>query len=210
MKLYTSIGPNPRLVNMLLAEKGLLIQTVNVDIVGGESRREPFLSLNALGTTPTLEIAGGLSISETTAICEYFEDTDPSKPLIGENAVEKAETRMWWRRVDLLVAQPMTAGFRGAEGLGLFQDRVRCFPQASADFKLATQEGLKWFDGVLAGRQFICGDRLTVADLLLFCFVEFGALVGQDAGPELANVAAWRARMSERPSAAESLAVLKA
>jgi glutathione S-transferase len=202
MKLYNSIGPNPRLVKMFAAEKGLKLELVEVDIIGGESRQPAYLAINPTGTTPVLAPDGGRPIAETTAICEYLEELQASPPLIGATPAARAEARMWWRRVDLLVVQPMTAGFRGAEGLPLFQDRVVCLPQAADDLKRTAQQGLAWLEAQIGDKPYIAGDALTVADLLLFCFVEFGEKVGQGLDPAHVHLTAWRERMAARPSAA--------
>ncbi|MBP8134398.1 MAG: glutathione S-transferase N-terminal domain-containing protein, partial [Zoogloea sp.] len=103
MKLYNSIGPNPRLVKMFAAEKGLKLELVEVDIIGGESRQPAYLAINPTGTTPVLAPEGGRPIAETTAICEYLEEQQAAPPLIGATPAARAEARMWWRRVDLLV-----------------------------------------------------------------------------------------------------------
>ncbi|MCY1451143.1 hypothetical protein D9M71_679980 [compost metagenome] len=108
---------------------------------------------------------------------------------------------MWWRRVDLQIVQPMTAGFRGAEGLALFKDRVPCYPAVADEFKAAAREGLAWLDRQLGERPFICGDQLTVVDLLLLSFLEFGAQVGQGLDAQRCpNLARWLDAMSTRES----------
>jgi glutathione S-transferase len=202
MKLYTSIGPNPRLVRMFLAEKQVELPQVQVDILAGENRRQPYLGLNPAGSTPLLLLETGQALAETTAICEYIEELQPGPPLIGATPEARALTRMWTRRVDLFVVQPMTNGFRAAEGLGLFQDRVHCLPQAADDLKATAREGLAWLDAQMAdGRPFIAGQAPTLADLMLYSFAEFGALVGQGLDPGLQHLAAWHGRMAERPSA---------
>ncbi|MCY1390391.1 Glutathione S-transferase GST-6.0 [compost metagenome] len=202
MKLYSSIGPNPRLVNMLLAEKALTLPCEQVDIVAGVNRQPDFLALNPTGTTPVLLLDDGTGLAETWAICEYLEELYPDISLIGRCARERAVTRMWWRRVDLAVVQPLTAGFRAGEGLGLFKERVRCYPSVADELKCAAQEGLAWLDGQLGDQSFFGGERLSVADLQLFVFVEFGALVGQalDAA-RCPNLARWLDTMSTRHSA---------
>ncbi|MBL0283759.1 MAG: glutathione S-transferase family protein [Zoogloea sp.] len=202
MKLYNSIGPNPRLVKMFAAEKGIKLDLVEVDIIAGENRQPAWQAINPTSTTPVLELDSGLRIAETAAICEYLEDRFPDPALIGATPEARAVTRMWWRRTDLIVVQPMTTGFRGAEGLPLFQGRVRCLPQAADDLKQATQEGLAWFEAQLGDKPYIAGDALTVADLQLFCFVEFGDKVGQGLNPAHLRLAAWRERIAARPSAA--------
>lgn len=202
MKLYTSIGPNPRMVNMFAAEKGLALAKVQVDIMAGENRRQPFLSINPAGSTPVLELDDGTMLAETVAICEYLEELHPEPVLIGATPEARALTRMWTRRVDLMVVQPLTTGFRGAEGLSLFKDRVRCLPQAADDLKLTAREGLQWLERQMGDRKYIAGDEVSMADILLFSFVEFGALVGQALDRNNRRLATWHERMASRPSAA--------
>lgn len=202
MRLFTSIGPNPRLVRMFLTEKGVELPLVQVDIIAGENRREPYLSVNPAGEMPTLELDDGSTLAETSAICEYLEELHPDPPLIGTTAEERARTRMWWRRVDLKVVQPMTQGFRGAEGLELFRDRVHCLPMAADELKATAREGLAWLEAQLDKRPYLAGERLTVADLLLFSFIEFGALVGQGLDRRHRRLVCWHDRLASRPCAA--------
>lgn len=201
MQLYNSIGPNPKVVRMFMAERGVDLPKVEVDIRGGENRREPFLSKNPSGQCPALELDNGEVLAEITAICEYLDEVSPGPSLIGSTPEERAETRMWSRRIDLNILEPMANGFRYGEGLKMFESRIRCIPQASGDLKAVAQDGLVRLDRQMEGKQFVCGDRLTLADILLFAFVDFFAKVGQSLNPELKNIAAWTARMKARPSA---------
>jgi glutathione S-transferase len=204
MKLHTSIGPNPRVVKMFLAEKGLEMPLVKVDLMGGENRREPYnASVNRAGQTPALELDDGSTLTEITAICEYLEERQPSPPLIGTTAEERAAARMWTRRIDLKVCEPMANGFRYAEGLPLFQSRMRCLPEAAAGLKAVAHDGLEWLEGEHKG-PWIAGDRFTLADILLFCFLDFGATVGQPLDPAFGKLTAWFASVKERPSAVAS------
>jgi len=202
MKLYNSIGPNPHVVRMFIAEKGLDMEMVKVDIKAAENRREPYLSINQSGTCPALELDDGSHLAEITAICEYLEEKKPDPPLIGRTPEERAETRMWVRRMDLGIFEPLQAGFRSAEGLEMFKSRLHVMPQAAADLKQIAQENLAWLDKQIAGRKYICGGRMTLADLMLFAFLAFGTDVGQPVNPELKNVSALYARMKARSSAA--------
>jgi glutathione S-transferase len=204
MKFYNSIGPNPRVVNMFMAEKGLDIPKVEVNLMAGDNRKEPYLSKNPAGQMPALELDDGQVLCEILPICEYLDETHPNPPLIGSDAEERAITRMWTRRIDLNVCEPMANGFRFGEGLQLFQNRVRVIPQASDDLKATAKEKLAWLDGLTAGRQWVVGDRFTLADILLYVFVEFGAQVGQPLDPANKNLAAWKDRVAARPSAAAS------
>lgn len=201
MKLYTSLGPNPRVVKMFLAEKNINIPLEEVDLMGGDNRKGPYLDKNPSGQTPALELDNGDILAEVTAICEYIEDTTPNPPLIGATPEEKAATRMWTRRIDLNICEPLANGFRFGEGLALFENRTRCIPEASAGLKACAQDKLTWLDGLMKGKKFIAGDKLTLADILLYCFVDFGATVGQTLNPDNKNIKAWYDAVNARPSA---------
>lgn len=203
MKLYDSIGPNPRVVKMFMAEKGLEIDRVQVDLRSGENRQGPYLSVNPAGQTPALVLESGAVLAEVTAICEYLEEITPHPPLIGTNAEERANTRMWTRRVDLKVCEPLANGFRFAEGLPMFEARMRCVPEAAPGLKAVAQDGVAWMEANMAG-PWLAGGRFTLADILLFSFLDFGGVVGQPLDPKFAKVGDWFARVKARPSAAAS------
>lgn len=203
MKFYDSVGPNPRVVRMFAAERGAALDKVTVDLRGGENRQPDYMQKNPSGTLPCLELDDGSHLAEITAICEYLDETAPGgQTLIGSTPQERAATRMWTRRIDLQICEPMTAGFRFSQGLKLFQNRIHCIPQAADDLKAIAQEGLARLNGQIEGREFVCGNRLTLADIMLFCFLDFGAQVGQPMNPELKNIVAHHERMKARPSAA--------
>ncbi len=202
MKFYNSIGPNPRVVKMFMAEKGLDIPRVEIDLLAGENRQAAYGAKNPSGNTPALELDEGLVLAEITAICEYLEELHPAPPLIGETAVQRAETRMWVRRIDLGIVENLANGFRFSQGLGLFKDRLHCIPQAADDLKAVAQEKLTWLDGLIEGRTWICGERFTLADILLFCFLDFGVTVGQPLNDANKTVGAWFERVKSRPSVA--------
>jgi len=202
VKFYNSIGPNPRVVRMFMAEKGLDIPTQDVDLMAGDNRKPDHLARNPHGQMPALELDNGTYVCEITAICEYLEDTNPKPALVGSTPEEKAETRMWTRRVDLNIVEPLTNGFRFSQGLRLFQNRIVTVPEAADGLKKIAQDRLSWLDGQMAGRDYLCGKRFTLADILLFCFLDFGGQVGQPLNPDHKNVSAWFERVKARPSAA--------
>jgi glutathione S-transferase len=201
MLLYNSIGPNPKVVRMFMAERGIELPRVEVDIRAGENRREPYLAKNPAGQCPALQLDDGTILAEITSICEYLDEKYPGPSLIGATPEQRAETRMWTRRVDLNIVEPMANGFRFSDGLKMFKDRVHCIPAAADDLKQTAQENLSWLDGLIGGKQFICGERLTLADILLFAFVDFFAGIRQPISPDNKNIVAWHARMKSRPSA---------
>jgi glutathione S-transferase len=200
MKFYNSIGPNPRVVRMFMAEKGIEIPREDVDLLKGDNRREPYLQKNSAGQMPALELDSGHCVTEITAICEYLEDIHPNPPLIGANPEQKAEARKWTRRIDLNICEPMANGFRFSQGLPLFKDRIVTVPEAADGLKRMAQDRLKWLNGEMAGKDFVCGKRFTLADIMLYVFLDFGNTVGQPLNPEFANINAWFKRVAERPS----------
>ncbi len=206
MKLYNSLGPNPRLVRLFMLEKAIpLPETVEIDILGGENRKPSFLGRNPSGQMPALELDDGTVLAETVAICEYLEEKKPEPALIGSTPEERARTRMWTRRVEIKITTPLTDGFRYGEGLAMFKDRMRVIPQAADDLKATARDGIAWLDALMDGREFIAGPRPTLADLLLYAFLDFAGGVGQPLDRGHARVAKWFDRMAARPSAEASL-----
>lgn len=205
MKLLNSFGPNPRMVRMFLLEKNITLPFENVDILAGESRKSPYLEKNPVGQTPSLQLDDGRVIAETVVICEYLEEQHPTPALIGTNALERAEARMALRRMELNATEYLYNGFRFGPGLALFKDRVRCLPEAAEGLNAKGADGLKLADSLLKGQTFLCGNRLTIADLVLYCCVDFCASAGFKVDPGLTNLHAWLERMNARPSASASL-----
>jgi glutathione S-transferase len=201
MKLYDSMGPNPHVVRFFAAEKGLTLPTEEVDLMAGDNRKEPHLARNPAGQMPCLEFDDGRFLSEVTAICEYLDEVGQGDSLIGSTPEERAETRMWTRRVDLNICENLANGFRFAEGLPLFKDRITTIPEAADGLKQVAREKLAWLDGLMEGRSYLCGERFTLADILLYCFLAFGKQVGQPFDESLANVGAWFQRVEARPGA---------
>ena len=201
MKLYNSIGPNPQVVRMFIAELGLDIETIEIDLMAGENRQEEHLKRNPSGQSPTLELEDGSFLSEITAICEYLDEKQGNTDLMGKTPEERASTRMWTRRVDLQIIEPLTTGFRYSEGLELFKSRMQTIPEAADGLKSIAQEKLTWLNGEMDGKDYICGDRFSLADIMLFCFIAFGATVGQNLSEENTNITSWYNRVKERSSA---------
>lgn len=201
MKLYTGMGPNPRVVTIAIGELGADVELEQVDLMSGENRQSAHVSRNPAGQLPTLELDDGSFVSEITAIVEYLDEKNGGS-LIGSTAEERAETRMWIRRIDLNICENLANGFRFAEGLPLFKDRLHTIPAAADDLKAITREKLAWLDELIEGKDFVCGDRFTLADILLFAFLEFGGSVGQPLDPKCERLQAWYARVAARPSIA--------
>ena len=201
MKLYNSMGPNPHIVRMFAAELDVSLELIEIDLMAGENRESAYLARNPAGQLPALELDDGEIIAESTAICEYLDETS-TKTLLGDTAAERAQTRMWTRRLDLSICEPMLNGFRYSEGLPIFQNRMILIPEAAAGLKNVAQDRLAWLDQQMAdGRQFIVGERVTLADVFLYCMLTFGKAVGQPMAPDHTHIAKWYERMAARPSA---------
>lgn len=203
MKLFDSVGPNPRVVRMALAEQGLTIETVMIDIMKAENRQPAYLAMVPSGGTPALQLGDGTVISEITAIVEYLDEQPGANRIMGTTPEKRAETRMWARRIDLYILEPMANAFRASEGRPMFASRMTLVsPEAAVELKAIAQEKLLWLDTQLQGRTWVCGDRYSMADILLLAFVEFGASVGQPMPAAATWLPEWHKRAAARPSAA--------
>jgi glutathione S-transferase len=205
MRHYNSFGPNPRALRMFLLEKKLSFPTAEIDLLGMENRRPPYTDRNPGAQVPALELDDGTLLAETVAIFEYLEEKHPAPPLIGATAEERAQTRMWQRRIEMRITEHLYNGFRFAEGLELFKPRMRVLPEAADGLKAIVRDNLAWLDPLLAGKRFIAGDRFTIADIILFCALDFGRGVAQPFDPGHKHLTAWFGRIAERPSASASL-----
>ena len=201
MKLFNSMGPNPHVVRMFIAEMGIDIETIEIDLMGGENRQDSYLKKNPSGQLPALELDDGSFLAEITVICEYLDEMKGHTDLIGTNPQERAETKMWTRRIDLQILEPLTNGFRYAEGYDLFKDRLHLIPEAANDLKAIAQERLTWLDKQLEGKEFICGDRFSLADIMFYCFLHFGSTVGQSINQDNTNIVSLYEKIGMRESA---------
>ncbi|MEO9468381.1 glutathione S-transferase family protein [Parasphingorhabdus sp.] len=202
MKLYSSLGPNPRLVRMFLVEKNIDVERIHLDIITGENRSADYAQKNVMQTTPTLELDDGMLLTESTVICEYLEETHPDPVMIGSTPQERAETRRWARRIDQEIAIPMTMGFRGGAGRPMFEPRMNVVSQeAAAELSAMSDKHWLWLDEQLGSKDHICHGKLTLADLVTFCFIKFGGTVGWSLPAGANNLTRFAAKMEERPSA---------
>jgi glutathione S-transferase len=206
MKFYDSLGPNPRIVRMFLLEKGVEIPSVQVDLMTAENRQAEYLKVNPVGQLPALLLDDGTALAETVVLCDYLEEKHPEPALIGRTAEERAVTRLWTRRVEQQITQHLLDGFRFAEGLEMFKERMHVIPQAADDLKACAREGYAWLDKLMAdGRSWIAGDRFSLADIVLYCIGDFCAGAGQPIPGEATAVQAWFERANARASAEASL-----
>jgi glutathione S-transferase len=210
MQLYDALGPNPRAARMFLAEKGISIPTAPVDLMGAANRKPPYTDRNPGGQLPALELNNGKCLGETVAIFEYLEEKFPNPSLIGTTPEERAETRQWQRRVELNITEHVYNSFRYSEGIELFKNRIKVIPEAAQGLKNLVQDRLMWLDGLMNGNQFIAGNRFTVADIILYCALDFAGSVGRKLPADAKWLPGWMERVAARPSATASLHPLAA
>ena len=193
-------GPNPRRVRIFLAEKGIAVPMETVDIMTRRNRQPDFLEKNPTGGIPILELDDGTCISESVAICRYFEELHPEPPLFGTGAKERAIIEMWLRRVELNLMVPI--GMVWVHGHPLTAKLIRQIPEAAAQNRVRTAMGYKLLNDQLAENDFIAGDAYSVVDAVALATYDFGAgLVGVPPEDGLTHLARWHAAVSARPSA---------
>jgi glutathione S-transferase len=204
MKLHTSLrAPSPRRVEMFIAEKGIDgIERVVYDLNRLEHRGAAFRAVNPLARVPVLELDDGRFLAETRAICSYLESLQPEPNLMGRDATERAFIEMADRQVEFHLLAAIANCVRHTHpGLAVLEDPQ--FPDFGAEQGRRMLEAARTFDELLAGREWMAGDRYTIADVTAFCAIEFarlGKFKPADAG--LTRLAAWRDRVAARPSAA--------
>jgi glutathione S-transferase len=201
MKLYDAgRAPNPRRVRIFLAEKGVSVPLVPIDLSKLEHKAPAFVAVNPLQRTPALEFDDGTVLTESIAICRYFEELHPEPPLFGSDALSRAQVEMWQRRLEFGLLGAVAAVFRHLHPAMAQMEA----PQVAAwgeTNKPRVIEFLRFLDGQLAGRAFICGERFTVADITGLVGLDFMKPAKLSVPDELSNVRRWHAALAARPSA---------
>ncbi len=202
LKLYNSnFAPNPRRVRIFLAEKGLSIPRVEVDLGKLEHKTAEFSALNPFQTIPVLELEDGTKISESIAICRYVEELHPEPNLFGATPLERATVEMWQRRVELHLMLPIAQVMRHSHP-HMAQMEDPQIPDWAAANRPRALRNMLIFDGVLSDRLFIAGDRFTVADITGLVALDFTRPARIAIPAELGNLNRWFAELKARPSAA--------
>jgi glutathione S-transferase len=200
MKLYQfHLSPNSRRVRLFLAEKGLDIPCVHVDISQGESHAPEYLKMNPMGEVPLLETDDGRYIAESVAICRYFEALQPEPPLFGVTPDEIATIEMWQRRIELKWFGPLIMFWHHTSPI--FAPILKQIPEWAEHNRQAICHFVTWLDGALAGREYIAGERYTMADILALATIDHGNIIGLETSPELQNLWRWHGTVSSRKSA---------
>lgn len=210
---FDVFAPSPWIVWIFANEKGIEMERRVVDLLSRENRREPFTTnVSPFGELPAIVLDDGTAITEITAICEYLEEFRPEPPLIGTTPVERAQTRMWVRRIEQKIAEPMGEGFSTEEGREFFHKdgslegvmTKKMLPlEAAAVLKARAREKMIWFDRVFQNGEWICGSRFTLADIYLYCFLQFGENHGQPIPDEAPRLRDFFLRFKARPTAWE-------
>ena len=202
MQLYVSgRAPNPRRVAMFLAEKGVTIPTVQVDLGRLEHKEPDFTALNPVQQVPALVLDDGFVLTETIAICRYVEELHPEPPLFGTDAFSRALVEMWQRRLEFGLLAPVAAVFRHLHPAmqAMEVPQVAAWGEANKD---RVASFLRLLDEELAGRDFVCGDAFTVADITGLVGLDFMKPAKLAIPPECRHVLRWRDALVARPSAA--------
>jgi glutathione S-transferase len=204
MKLYDENmpAPNPRKVRLYLAEKGITVPVERVKMMKREHKSDAHLARNSLGQVPVLELDDGTYLSESVAICRYFEALHPTPALFGTGAKEQALVEMWIRRAEFRLWAPMGQVWINDDPRTALVNPNQ-FPEYGARNRKIVAGAMKWLDGDLAdGRPWLAGEAYSMADIALLCGIDFAKFVNMDMPDEATNLRAWHERASARPSAA--------
>lgn len=202
MKLYDGgRAPNPRRVQIFLAEKGVELDKIPVDINALDQQSDEFTKINPMQKVPVLEFDDGTVIAESIAICRYMESLHPDPPLFGTDDLDKAIVEMWQRRVELGLMMPIAFSFRhlhpGAKHLEVPQ-----VPEWGEVNKPRAIQFMNILDDQLAANEFIAGENFTVADITGFVALQFLKPARIEMPSDLPNLARWFKQVQDRPSVA--------
>ena len=203
VKIYDFAGfPNPARVRIALAEKGLSdqVEFVSVNVPEGEHKRPDLLAKNPSGTVPFLELEDGTTISECTAITEYFDQLSGEATLTGQTPKQRALIHMMQRRAETRVLDALTDYFHHATpGLGPDIEEYQCAEWGEYRLTRALA-GMRYMDEVLSQSPYVAGDSLSMADITVFAGLSFADFIKVEIPAECVHLKAWYERMGERPS----------
>jgi glutathione S-transferase len=208
MKLYQSVSsPNSRRVRIFLAEKGLSIPFVTVDLGKGEQHSEAYRTINPRRVVPTLVLEDGTAIGEVPAICQYIEEANPKPALLGDTPKEKALVAMWERRAELegfaAVMEAVRNSAPGLKGRAIAGPHdYEQIPELAERSKLRVKNFFAAFDDRLGAAPFVAGERFSVADITTLVTVDFAAKAINFSVPdEHRSLRRWYDAISSRSSA---------
>lgn len=200
MKLYDDArAPNPRRVRIYLAEKGLTVPTVQVSVAEKQNTEAEHIGRNPRGLVPVLELDDGSFLTESIAICRYFEALHPEPPLFGTTPLEQARVEEWQRIAELEVLLRVSLVFQNESPYWV--GRREQAPAFAGQERPRLELALAQVDDALAGRTFLVGERPTVADITLFVALDFMRVLKRRLDDRTPNLQRFHAAMAERPSA---------
>jgi len=208
MKLYDyAMAPNARRVRVFLAEKGIEIEKVNVDLGSREQLRDAYRGVNPRLAVPALVLDDGTVLTESVAICRYLEELHPQPPLFGTDARDKAIVEMWHRRVELEGLQAVAETVRNS--VAFFAGRALAGPVDFEQIPALAERGMRrvdlfqeMLDERLAASEFVAGSHYSVVDIAALVACDFAKVVKKRVGDATPNLKRWYEAVSSRPSAA--------
>lgn len=201
MKLYYArMAPNPDRVRYFLQEKGVWdqVEKTEISIMKNEHRTPEYRKISPLSHVPVLELGEGAGLTESRAICTYFEGLYPEPNLMGRDAMERATIEMWDRRIELGYFMMIAGWFRNSHPAMAELEKPQSAEWAGISEGRA-RKAIAFFDNRLGEAEYVAGDRFTIADITLHVALGFGKIVKFKPWEEHANLAAWRERVSARP-----------
>ncbi len=198
-------APSPRRARILLAEKGVAHEAVEIDLASGEQMSAQFRQINPACTVPALRIDDKTVLSDNAGIAAWVESTYPEPPMLGATALEKAEIASWNSRVEMELGMAVANALRNSSPA--MANRALPGPHDYAQIPALAERGLAQIDHFfdmleahLAGRDHIAANRLSWADITAFCFIDFARVVRKQPGNERPNIARWRDALRARPA----------
>ena len=191
-------APNPRRVRIFLAEKGIDLPETPVDMAQRAHKSPEFRAKNSMGQLPALELDDGTCISETVAICRYFDEAQPDPPMFGVTPVEKALVDMWVRRTEFTVMMPVGSFWRHAHPFTAAL--LKQFTEFGESNRETYQGAQRYLNRELEGRTWLALDSYSIADICLLTTVDFAKWIGLPLEAENEHLMAWHERAKARPS----------
>ena len=202
MKIIETRGaPNPRRVRIFLAEKGLSADFEHLDLMQGALKTPEFMAINPLQQVPVLVLDDGSAITESIAICRYFDELHPEPALFGRGALGRAVVEMWGRRMEFGLFFPVANVFRHLHPRMVNNEVPQVAAWGEAN-KPKVLEMLAFLDRRLGGSRFIAGPDYTIADITALVAVDFMKPARLERPAGLGNLERWHGEVSARPSAA--------
>lgn len=200
MKLYSNkFAPSPRRVRMFAAEKGLSLETVEIDIGAGDTQAPAFREVNPLGETPVLVRDDGSVLTESLAICRWLEDEHPEPNLFGRTARERADINSWIDRLMFRLYVPTADAFRNTHAY--WATRLEQNAAWGESSRAAVRAEYARLEAELAGREFVARDAFSMADIVLYTTIDFGKPAKLRLGESEPGLRRWYDAIGARPSA---------